>query len=172
MRDRMQKLEVLEGDILKDTGILVIPVNCVPGVMGAGLAKQFADVCPDAKKDHEFAVRTFALRIGHPRLCCGLHHRPVVMFPTKKNWRDPSKLWWIKEGLNALAIILEREIDHYPNSKVMMPFLKRDAIIMPALGCGLGGLKYADVYPLIADFAHSLPDPYHVRLYRPHNSNE
>lgn len=172
MRDRLQKLEVFQGDMLQDRGILVIPVNCVPGVMGAGLAKQFAGLCPAAKKNHEFAVRTFALGIGNPRLCYGIHHDPFVMFPTKKHWRDPSRLQWIKDGLDALAIILKREISLYPNAETMMPFIGVGAIIMPALGCGLGGLGYGDVYPLIANFANSLPEPYHVRLYRPHNSND
>jgi hypothetical protein len=164
MRDRLQKLEVFQGDMLQDAGILVIPVNCVPGVMGKGLAKQFADVCPEAEGKHRWILWRGNLSPGRPCIFTDIYHSPVVYFATKRDWRNKSKLVWISDGLNYLSWMLSKGLSidaiHHP------------AIIMPALGCGEGGLKYADVYPLIADFANSLPKPYHVRLYRPHNSNE
>ncbi|MGL6339212.1 MAG: macro domain-containing protein, partial [Waterburya sp.] len=56
-------------------------------------------------------------------------------FPTKDDWRQPSQLAWIREGLLALeSAILAYDIAE---------------IAMPALGCGLGGLKWDDVIPVI-----------------------
>jgi hypothetical protein len=57
----------------------------------------------------------------------------VVNFPTKKHWRNPSKLTYIAQGLVDLT-----------NN----PF-GVDSISLPALGCGLGGLKFDDVYEFI-----------------------
>lgn len=157
--------------MLKDTGIMVIPVNCVPGVMGKGLAKQFADEFVNARAQHKMLCGIGKLEIGHPVVAywlrrertLGLNERymPTVYFPTKDHWRNKSRIEWIKDGLESLALEMEEGV----------PSCWKDvsAIIMPALGCGEGGLKYSDVYPLIADFAYSLPEPYHVRLYRPHN---
>lgn len=61
----------------------MIPVNCVPGVMGAGLAKQFADRYPNAKSKHRDAVKILGMKVGRPVFCRGVSPRPVVYFPTK-----------------------------------------------------------------------------------------
>lgn len=56
---------------------------------------------------------------------------------TKKHWRYPSKLEWIKEGLKDLHNYIVRN-----NIK---------SIAVPPLGCGNGRLKWNEVRPLIID---------------------
>jgi O-acetyl-ADP-ribose deacetylase (regulator of RNase III) len=54
--------------------------------------------------------------------------RWIINFPTKKHWRSPSKLEWIREGLKDLVRVIN---EHGITS-----------IALPPLGCGNGGLKY------------------------------
>lgn len=152
------KLVVVQGDMLKDEGMPVIPVNCIPGVMGKGLAKQFADLCPKAKSEHRKLASSLRLKVGSPCIVHGIHHAPVVYFPTKGHWRNQSEIQWIESGLYSLRCSLNQ----WAGQTIQYP-----AILMPALGCGLGGLAYEDVHPLIEQFAASLPSPFHVRLYAP-----
>jgi O-acetyl-ADP-ribose deacetylase (regulator of RNase III) len=61
--------------------------------------------------------------------------RYVLNFPTKRHWRDPSQLEDVQSGLEALARELcARHIQ---------------SVALPALGCGLGGLSWSVVRPLI-----------------------
>ncbi len=59
----------------------------------------------------------------------------VINFPTKRHWRQPSRIADIESGLQSLVEAVER--------------YEIKSIAMPALGCGLGGLHYAEVKPLI-----------------------
>ncbi len=61
--------------------------------------------------------------------------RWIVNFPTKANWRFPSKLAWIEAGLTDLKrVIEEKEIR---------------SIAIPPLGAGNGGFDWRDVRALI-----------------------
>lgn len=62
--------------------------------------------------------------------------RWIINFPTKRHWRQPSRLEWIGEGVVDLRRgILDRHIR---------------SIAIPPLGCGLGGLAWEQVRPAIA----------------------
>lgn len=144
---------------------LVNPVNCV-GAMGAGLAKQFARHFPDASRRYQLAAnrgyvvlgRVYVtanhdgirdLELGLPELIPAPLW--VVHFPTKSHWRDVSLLSSIEDGLASLRRFLETQ--------------SADSVAVPALGCGLGGLAWSDVEPLIhAALATTNVD---VHLYPP-----
>lgn len=69
------------------------------------------------------------------------HPRFIINFPTKRHWRDPSRIEDIALGIDALnAAIAEHDIG---------------SVAIPPLGAGLGGLPWPDVRRLIAD---RLPD--------------
>ena len=71
-------------------------------------------------------------------------------FPTKRHWRGKSRIEDIDAGLEALvAEIRERGIR---------------SIAIPPLGCGLGGLNWADVRPRIERRWRGLPDVERRRL--------
>jgi O-acetyl-ADP-ribose deacetylase (regulator of RNase III) len=142
--------------------ILVCPVNCQPGVMGKGLALEFARKWPGLIGAHRYAVgwgmrpgRPFIERINHTGC------RYVILFPTKDHWHDPSRLEWIESGLEYLRA---KALDY------SYWFREGGTVATPALGCGLGGLSFDSVRPLIERFAAGLPGV-QVRLYPPKESS-
>lgn len=131
-------IRIQSGDILKaPVEAIVNPVNTV-GVMGAGLARQIRDRYPDHYVAYREACRRGEVRIGrmfvHDR-GEGARPRYIIGFPTKEDWRAPSKMEYIEAGLRDLARVI-REHD-----------IRRVAV--PALGAGLGGLDWRAVRPLI-----------------------
>jgi O-acetyl-ADP-ribose deacetylase (regulator of RNase III) len=136
-----------EGNLLEAKAeALVNAVNCV-GVMGKGIALQFRQkFSEDYFNDYKRACRNGDLQIGKVQIY-SIKTKTIpnfiVNFPTKNHWREKSKIEDIEIGLKSLVEEAEKH--------------KIKSIAMPALGCGLGGLDWKDVRPLIetafADFA-------------------
>lgn len=126
------------GNLLEaDVDALVNTVNTV-GVMGKGIALQFKNAFPDNFEAYRRACEQDAVRLGEMFIFeTGTLGRPrwIVNFPTKQHWRAHSRLSDINAGLVALcATIREFQIK---------------SIAVPPLGCGSGGLDWADVLPSI-----------------------
>jgi O-acetyl-ADP-ribose deacetylase (regulator of RNase III) len=139
-------ISVGEGDLLQaPVDALVNPVNTV-GVMGAGLAKQFAAAYPTMLGEYRNLCATGRLQPGVMHVWgTGLEQpRFVVNFPTKRDWRSPSKLEDVHRGLEAL--VEEVGTRHI------------SSIALPALGCGLGGLEWRTVRRAIAQAFRPLPE--------------
>lgn len=109
------------------------PVNC-RGVMGNGLAKEVKRLFPNVFKIYrekcladEFHIGTIQIVSTGDTLV-----KYIINFPTKYNWNKPSKLEYIEIGL----INLLKELENYPNI---------NTILIPKLGCGLGGLDWSEV---------------------------
>jgi O-acetyl-ADP-ribose deacetylase (regulator of RNase III) len=79
-------------------------VNCV-GAMGKGLALQFKQKFPDNNKTYEERCKQGEVKVGQPYLFKHYMtwHPYILNFPTKRHWKDPSKLIWIEDGLDALV---------------------------------------------------------------------
>lgn len=126
----------------------VIPVNTV-GVAGAGLAKVYAEVYPEweqAYKEYCEFVKWNPGKVLVHQLCDCPQHKPnyLIAFPTKKHWRDPSKLKYIDKGMDGLIVACER--------------LGIKTVAMPQIGCGLGGLEWEDVKNVIYKKAERLKE--------------
>ena len=112
---------------------LVNTVNEV-GVMGKGIALMFREAFPGSAQEYEEACERGDVKVG--RVLATRNDRMmgpkwIIHFPTKKHWRDPSQLEWIRDGLQDLArVVRERGIS---------------SIAVPPLGCGNGGLNWVDV---------------------------
>lgn len=122
------------GDIFKeDTQAIVNTVNCV-GVMGRGIALQFKKRFPDNFKAYATACKQQQVAPGKMFIHKNdtlLNPQYIVNFPTKRHWRNASRMEDIKAGLADLA--------HFIQEK------KITSIALPPLGCGLGGLDWHDV---------------------------
>jgi O-acetyl-ADP-ribose deacetylase (regulator of RNase III) len=131
---------------------LVNPVNCI-GVMGKGLALQFKRAYPGLFQSYTAACRRGELVPG--RMFTTRSDGPgpwIINFPTKRDWRDPSRLADVQAGLADLARVIT-ELD--------LP-----SIAVPPLGAGLGGLDWHHVHQAIVGHLGPLPDV-HVRVYLP-----
>lgn len=142
-----------------DVEALVNPVNCV-GVMGKGLALQVKMAYPNNFRAYASTCARGELRPG--RLFTYIRTAPdgyvldnptfIVNFPTKRHWRDPSRLADIKLGLAALADVIAQ--------------CRIRSIAIPQLGCGLGGLNWAEVRPLILTALGPI-DNLRLKIYEP-----
>jgi len=116
---------------------IVNPVNC-KGIAGAGLALAFKWKYPKEVAEYIRACKAGELSVGKVLVCpTGQRDgvRWVIHLPTKDDWRAPSRLEYVVSGCQALAeAMMEHDIP---------------SVALPALGCGCGALKWADVEPAI-----------------------
>lgn len=113
---------------------IVIPVNTV-GVMGAGLAKQFAKRYPTILADYKEKCNTMGAFEAGDVYEVYINGVAFLLAATKAHYRNPSEIIWIENCIKALRRILEQRN-------------KEKAVSVPALGCGLGGLEWNDVKAL------------------------
>ena len=148
-------IRYVTGDLLlADVEALVNTVNTV-GIMGKGLALQFKEAFPQNFLAYEDTCKRGHLEIGRmfvtetSRL---VGPRWIINFPTKQDWRHPSRLEYVREGLYDLVrVIRERGIK---------------SVALPPLGCGYGGLDWTQVKREIEGALTDLSDV-DVLLYPP-----
>lgn len=125
---------------------LVNTVNTV-GVMGKGIALMFKEKFPENARLYERACAGEELAAGSLFVTENsdmFGPRWIVNFSTKKHWRHPSKMEWIRNGLKELREFI---IDNNVRS-----------IAIPPLGAGNGGLEWADVRIEIERALANLPE--------------
>jgi O-acetyl-ADP-ribose deacetylase (regulator of RNase III) len=147
--------ELKKGNILKQEAVaLVNTVNCV-GVMGRGVALQFKEEFPENYKRYKIACDKGLVKPGHMFVFeTGMLLGPkfIINFPTKRHWREKSRIEDIESGLvDFINVLKERNIN---------------SVAVPPLGCGLGGLKWSIVKPMIEKALAYLPN-IHVYLFEP-----
>jgi O-acetyl-ADP-ribose deacetylase (regulator of RNase III) len=153
-------ISLVEGDMFfSGMQTLTVSVN-LQGIMGKGLASRAKYQFPDVYVFYQDACR--AKRITATRPC--LYKREAsfddqladlttplntpnavkwfLLFATKRKWRENSRLDDIEGGLEWLR-------NHFQSDGVR-------SIALPALGCGLGGLEWADVGPLMCRYLHGI----------------
>jgi O-acetyl-ADP-ribose deacetylase (regulator of RNase III) len=134
-----------EGNLLRvEVDALVNTVN-TEGVMGKGLALQFKKAFPETFASYERSCKAGEVVPGRMHVVCRLSSpRFIFNFPTKTQWRYPSKIEYIRDGLVDLVTQIRN--------------LGIQSIAIPPLGCGNGGLDWADVKPLIIAACKQIPD--------------
>lgn len=148
------------GNLLQaDTEALVNTVNC-DGFMGKGIALQFKQAWPENFAVYAKACRAKEVRPGEMLIWESgrmVSPRYIINFPTKRHWREKSRIEDIQSGLRALVSDVRR--------------LNIRSIAVPPLGCGNGGLNWQDVRPLIESAFAELPD-IQVQLFSPSGAPE
>ena len=149
-------LTFTQGNLLdSDAEALVNTVNTV-GVMGKGIALMFKEAFPENFRAYQIACKNKEFDVGRvfvtERIDLVGGPRWIVNFPTKKHWRNPSRLEWIRSGLEDLRVhIIAKDIR---------------SIALPPLGAGNGGLEWSAVKPLIVEAFEGL-DQLCVSVYEP-----
>ena len=136
-----------------------ISVNTV-GVMGKGLASRAKYQFPDVYVHYQDICREKKLQMGKPvlykregnlvqalseetkSLITENGHRWFLLFPTKNHWKTNSPVDGIENGLRYL-------LENYQSWQIK-------SIALPSLGCGLGGLDWKDVGPLMCKYLHQM----------------
>jgi len=144
-----------KGDLLQSGAEAVInTINCV-GVMGKGIALQFKQAFPRNYDAYRRACDAGEVRLGEMFVFdtgSMINPRWIINFPTKGHWKAKSRLSDIETGLEDLKrVILENGIR---------------SIAVPPLGCGNGGLDWAEVEPVIRRALGDLNEV-DVRLFAP-----
>jgi O-acetyl-ADP-ribose deacetylase (regulator of RNase III) len=160
---------LVDGDMFfSDMQTLTVSVN-LQSIMGKGLASRAKYQFPDVYVFYQDACRS--KRITATKPC--LYKREAslddeladlttplstpnavkwfLLFATKRHWRENSRLDDIEGGLAWLR-------DHFAAEGIK-------SLAIPALGCGLGGLDWADVGPLMCDYLRDIG--IEVRIYLP-----
>jgi O-acetyl-ADP-ribose deacetylase (regulator of RNase III) len=116
-------------------------VNTV-GVMGKGLASAMKRRYPDMFREYAKLCASHKLDVGQLWLW-KTSNQWILNFPTKRHWRNPSKLSYIEAGL-------QKFIQEYERRGIW-------EISFPRLGCGNGNLDWGDVRPLMERYLANLP---------------
>jgi O-acetyl-ADP-ribose deacetylase (regulator of RNase III) len=129
---------------------LVNTVNTV-GVMGKGIAAVFKELYPEMYKRYRRLCQEGELDVG----MLYIYRTPnkiIVNFPTKKHWRQRSRVEYIEAGL-------EKFVTHYGDYGI-------SSVSFPQLGCGHGELDWdRQVQPVMERFLRDLPIPVYIHLY-------
>lgn len=152
-------IELTRGNLLEaEVEALVNTVN-TEGIMGKGIALQFRKAFPDNYQAYLKACKAGRVRPGHmfvfDRQTFTLP-RYIINFPTKRKWRQKSRMADIESGLAALVAEVHR--------------LGIGSIAVPPLGCGLGGLPWPEVKRRLIAALEEVPETrwliYRIRCRR------
>jgi len=134
-----ENIKVIQGDMfISDAELLTISVNTV-GIMGKGLASRFKYMYPEAYVVYQDMCKRKQLQPGKPQVYWSeSYKRYFLFFPTKKHWKENSKLEMIEAGLKWC-------LNNLPKYKIK-------SAAFPALGCGLGRLSWDVVGPLMVEY--------------------
>lgn len=163
------KISLIDGDMFfSPMQTLTISVNTV-GVMGGGLAARARDNFPRLYVEFQKLCRTKKLTTDTPCLYKQEHSFDMhladspetltntpngehwfLLFATKQHWRNPSKMEYLEGGLQWL-------VDNAVKSGIT-------SLAMPALGCGLGGLRWEQAGPVMCRYLHKLNIPCEIYL--------
>lgn len=135
------------GNLLAANADALVNAVNTEGVMGKGIALQFKKAYPAMYDAYRRAAKSGEIRLGSVHVWpTGQTTGPryIINFPTKGHWRSRSRLKDIESGLADLV--------------KMITELRISSIALPPLGCGNGGLDWADVHPRIVDAFKRVPD--------------
>ncbi|SMN10900.1 ADP-ribose 1''-phosphate phophatase related protein [uncultured Candidatus Thioglobus sp.] len=166
-------ITLIQGDMFFSYAqTLTISVNTV-GVMGKGLASRAKHQFPDMYVQYQMACKNNKIKACKP----WIYKREILMdeeladnpaslenpnglrwfllFPTKRHWRDNSRLDDIEQGLVWL-------LKNYKKEGIT-------SLSLPALGCGLGQLSWQQVGPLMCQYLSQMNIP--IKIYLPREDN-
>jgi O-acetyl-ADP-ribose deacetylase (regulator of RNase III) len=162
-------ISLIDGDMFfSDMQTLTVSVN-LQGIMGKGLASRAKYQFPDVYVVYQDACRAKRITATKPYLYkreASLDEdladlstplatpnavKWFLLFATKRKWRDNSRIEDIEAGLGWFR-------DHFKAQGVQ-------SLAIPALGCGLGGLDWASVGPIMCRYLHKIGIP--VAIYLP-----
>jgi len=121
--------------------------------MGKGIARDFKRIYPDMFEQYQYYCENSMFDIGQLWLY-KTPHKWILNFPTKRHWRNKSKVEYIEAGL-------QKFVDTYDSKGIV-------SVSFPMLGCGNGELDWnTQVQPIMEEHLQHLPIDVFVHLHRP-----
>ena len=143
-----------EGDIFEVESVHSYAHGCnCAGAMGRGIATQFKQRYPAMYKEYYRLCKEGKFRPGDVYdYDYGNGH--IYNLGTQETWQTKAKLEYIANSLEKMLTLAEKD--------------QVSAIALPAIGAGLGGLKWEDVKVTVKDVAryHPSVDLYVVESYK------
>lgn len=157
---RIGNVSLIDGDMFfSSMQTLTVSVN-LQSIMGKGLASRAKYQFPDVYVVYQNACRSKRITATRPFVYkreASLDEEladlssPIstpnavkwfLLFATKRKWRENSRMEDVEGGLHWFR-------EHFKLEGVQ-------SVAMPALGCGLGGLGWVDVGPLMFRYLHGI----------------
>jgi O-acetyl-ADP-ribose deacetylase (regulator of RNase III) len=161
-KTKIGNISLIDGDMFfSGMQTLTVSVN-LQGIMGKGLASRAKYQFPDVYVVYQDACRSRRITATKPflykreasldeELADQAATSPIetpnavkwfLLFATKRKWREDSRIEDIEGGLHWFR-------EHFETEGIQ-------SVALPALGCGLGGLNWADVGPLMFRYLHDI----------------
>jgi O-acetyl-ADP-ribose deacetylase (regulator of RNase III) len=140
------------GDIFHSPAKVLVNTVNTKGVMGKGLAKDFKAIYPEMFQSYQRLCDEKHFDVGQLYVF-RTPNKWVLNFPTKRDWKHPSRPEYIEAGLKAF-------VSGYAKANIT-------SVAFPQLGCGHGELDWAtQVQPLMENYLSTVPIPIFIHLYR------
>lgn len=145
-------IKFIVGDILNSSSQCIInPVN-TEGYMGKGLAFQIGKKYKKNLSVYQERCKTNNFDIGD-LIVVQEEEKYIVNFPTKRKWRENSKIEYVVSGLNKLVEVIEK--------------YEIKSLAIPPLGAGNGKLSWKIVKEEIINFSKRVPQDVEITIYEP-----
>ena len=133
-----------KGDIFNIPGVTSYAHGCnCAGAMGKGIALQFKDKFPEMYAEYKAMCTAGAYNPGDVfDYCYGEGH--IYNLGTQTTWRTKARLEYIEEAVTKMLELASQE--------------NVDKIALPAIGAGLGGLRWDDVKIVLDRASAKFPD--------------
>jgi O-acetyl-ADP-ribose deacetylase (regulator of RNase III) len=150
-------IEIKKGNIFTtQCQTIVNTVNCV-GIMGAGIAYEFKLRYPEMFSKYQTFCRNGQIDIGnlwvYQQGKANQSLQKVLNFPTKRHWKDPSKIEYLEAGLQKFVSTYEQK--------------SISSIAFPLLGASRGGLSEKGSLDVMQRYLESCNVPIEIWYFDP-----
>lgn len=155
-------IELKKGNIFTtECEVIVNTINCV-GKMGAGISYEFKLRFPEMFKKYEKLCDDKQLDIGllwiYSIPNSSNHFSRILNFPTKKDWKHPTKETFLELGL-------QKFVETYQEKNIQ-------SIAFPYLGAGRGGLSSEISLQIMQKYLADLPIKIEIWEYDPNSEDD
>ncbi|MEJ5305635.1 MAG: macro domain-containing protein [Ignavibacteria bacterium] len=150
-------IKIIEGNLFNSKAQTLVNTVNTEGVMGKGLALEFRLRYPDMFKKYAKLCKEGKFRVGELWLF-KTNTRWILNFPTKKAWRDDSKIEYLEVGLKKF-------INTYKEKNIQ-------TIAFPVLGANLGNLDPNLSLEIMIHYLSNCDIPIEIYKYDPNSVDD
>ena len=144
-------INIIKGNIFTSKCQTLVNTINTQGVMGAGIALEMRLRYPEMFLKYKSLCERKLIEIGKLWIYDVSSERQMLNFPTKTNWKQPSKVEYLAKGLRKF-------VDTYEEKKIK-------SIAFPLLGADKGGLDQDYVIELMTREMEGVIIPVEIYQY-------